>query len=90
MGECLAYGGRGIGTETCEVDNVFAPATYGLVLIFNELCSYIQTVSIYLAHGVGNLYFRVLTDRGNGWPMMAPFRKLVVPYRMFTFIMWMI
>ena len=69
-----------IGTETCEVDNVF-PNDDTLFLILNELCCYISIVLRYVADEVHNLYFKICNWWGKGWHMVAcHFRTPVVMY----------
>ena len=83
---CPFTTGRGIGTETCEMDNVFPPddlkfgldtsdSLYECIFIYN--CVFGSLISDVTCNYVCWL--------GKGWPVMAcPSRTLVVLYWMLT------
>ena len=68
----------------------FVLMIFGLILILNELCSYIYIFQDVQLMGFV-VYNKISNWWGIWWPMVAcPLRTLVVLYRMFTFIMCLI
>ena len=87
---CPFTTGRGIGTETCEMDNVFLPeydSLYEYIYIYIYIIYiYTYTYNCVLGSLISDVTCNyVSADGGKRWSVVAcPSRELVVLYRMLT------